>query len=42
MFGNMFSPFSPPPPTNETQEELEAKYSEYVYIYILLNNCFII
>jgi len=28
MFGNMFSPFSPPPPTNETQEELEAKYSE--------------
>jgi len=28
LFGNMFSPFSAPPPMNETQEELEAKYAE--------------
>jgi len=31
----MFSPFSAPPPMNETQEELEAKYAEYV-LYINL------
>jgi len=29
LFNNMFSPFgAPPPPTNETQEELEARYAE--------------
>jgi hypothetical protein len=28
LFNNMFSPFNAPPPTNETQEELEARYSE--------------
>jgi len=28
LFNNMFNPFNITPPTNETQEELEAKYSE--------------
>ncbi|ORX77080.1 hypothetical protein BCR32DRAFT_329066 [Anaeromyces robustus] len=28
LFNSMFSPFSAPPPVNETQEELEARYAE--------------
>jgi len=28
LFNNMFSPFGAPPPVNETQEELEARYAE--------------
>jgi len=33
----MFSPFNAPPPTNETQEELEARYSEYAFNIIYLH-----